>query len=93
MWYDFVILGILGYSAIRGAMKGFVWQVAVIAALLFCFFFSDTLAQQIAPHITLEEPFNRWVAMFPSVHWVFLCLLWRCSYSSRLDRKDSFCRI
>ncbi len=74
MWYDFVILAVLAYSAIRGAVKGFVWQVAVIAALLFCFFFSDSLSQQIAPHIALEEPFNRWVAMFLLyIGFSFLC--------------------
>ena len=30
MWYDLVILAILAWATIRGAVKGFVWQLATI---------------------------------------------------------------
>lgn len=63
MWYDLLTLGILMYSMFRGAMKGIVWQLATIAALLMCFFFSGSLSHVIAPFIRVEEPLNKWIAM------------------------------
>ena len=39
MWYDLLTLVILMYAMFRGAMKGVVWQLATIAALLMCFLF------------------------------------------------------
>jgi membrane protein required for colicin V production len=64
MWYDVVTLCILIFATIRGAMKGIVWQLAVIASLVFCFFFSGSLSTAIAPMIRVEPPLNRWIAMF-----------------------------
>jgi membrane protein required for colicin V production len=64
MFYDVLVAGVLLFAVVRGAMKGFVWQVATIAALVLCFAFSGTLSQAIAPYITLQPPLNRWVAMF-----------------------------
>lgn len=64
MWYDAVIAGVLVFAMIRGAMKGIVWQLAVIAAIVLCFFFAGSLSQTLAPYIGLEPPLNRWVAMF-----------------------------
>lgn len=61
--YDLVILAILIFAAVRGAIKGFVWQLAVIASLLLCFAFSESGSLLIAPHLPLESPLNRWVAM------------------------------
>jgi uncharacterized membrane protein required for colicin V production len=63
MWYDILTLAILGYTTIRGAAKGFVWQVAAIAALVLCFAFAGPLSLVVAPVITLQPPLNRWVAM------------------------------
>lgn len=63
MWYDLLILAILIYSLIRGAMKGIIWQLAAIAAIVLCFFFSESASLLIAPHIGLKAPLNRWVAM------------------------------
>ncbi|MCA9115682.1 MAG: CvpA family protein [Planctomycetaceae bacterium] len=64
MWYDVLILGILFYAMIRGAMKGVVWQLATIAALLLCFVFAESFSLVLAPFIKLAPPLNRWVAMF-----------------------------
>src|SRR5579863_10257347 len=64
MWYDLITLIILMYSMFRGAMKGIVWQLATIAALLMCFFFAGTGSMILAPFIRVEEPLNRWIAMF-----------------------------
>ncbi len=63
MWYDLLTLGILMYAMFRGAMKGIVWQLATIAALLLCFFFSGSLSSMLAPFIRVEPPLNRWIAM------------------------------
>jgi uncharacterized membrane protein required for colicin V production len=63
MWYDLLTLGILMYAMFRGAMKGVVWQLATIAALLLCFFFSGTLSAALAPFIRVEPPLNQWIAM------------------------------
>ena len=63
MTYDFIVLAILVFSAIRGAIKGLVWQLAIIATLVLCFAFSGTGSVLIAPKIPLDPPLNRWVAM------------------------------
>ncbi len=64
MWYDVLVAGVLLFAVIRGSIKGFVWQLATIAALVLCFAFSGSLSQDLAPYITLQPPLNRWVAMF-----------------------------
>jgi len=63
MWYDLLILAILIYSLIRGAMKGMIWQLAAISAIVLCFFFSESASLLIAPHIGLKAPLNRWISM------------------------------
>jgi uncharacterized membrane protein required for colicin V production len=63
MWYDLLTLIILMYAMFRGAMKGIVWQLATIAALLLCFFFSGSLSSVLAPFIRVEPPLNGWIAM------------------------------
>jgi len=64
MWYDLIIAGLLVICTVRGASKGFAWQVAAIGALAICFFFAQTGSLAIAPLIKLDPPLNRWVAMF-----------------------------
>jgi membrane protein required for colicin V production len=64
MWYDLVILAILAWATIRGAVKGFVWQLATIAAIVLCFAFSETVSLAVAPYIGVKPPLNRWVSMF-----------------------------
>ncbi|MBW3540267.1 MAG: CvpA family protein [Planctomycetes bacterium] len=64
MWYDLVVLAVLAYATVRGAIKGIVWQLAVIASLVLCFAFSESLSAVIAPYIGLKAPLNRWIAMF-----------------------------
>ncbi len=63
MTYDLIILGILVFSTVRGAMKGIVWQVAAIAALVLCFVFAAPLSAIVAPYIGIEPPLGRWIAM------------------------------
>ena len=63
MWYDLVILAVLAYATIRGAAKGIVWQLAVIASLVLCFVFAESMSLAIAPLIKVAPPLNRWIAM------------------------------
>jgi uncharacterized membrane protein required for colicin V production len=62
--WDLVVLAVIGFCTVRGAMKGMVWQLATIAAIVLCFFFAETGSLMLAPMIGLKEPLNRWVAMF-----------------------------
>ena len=64
IWYDFVILAILVYTAWSGAQRGLVTQLAWIAALVLCFKFADKLAPAIEPQINVEQPLRHWIAMF-----------------------------
>lgn len=61
--FDLIVLGILAFTTIRGAMKGIVWQLAAIAALVLCFVFAAPLSAIVAPVIGIEPPLGRWVAM------------------------------
>lgn len=64
MWYDLLMVGMLLVAVVRGAMRGFIWQVAAIAAIVLCFGFAGTLADSLAPMIPgVEPPLNRWLAM------------------------------
>ncbi len=63
MWYDVIILAILGLAILRGAIKGFVWQLASIAALVLSFVFAERFSLIAAPYIGVEPPLNRWIAM------------------------------
>ena len=64
MWYDAIIALLLVFCTIRGAAKGFAWQIATIGALAICFFFAQSASLALAPMIKLDPPLNRWVAMF-----------------------------
>lgn len=63
MYYDLLVLGILGYSVVRGARKGFIWQLASIAALVLCFVFAERVSVVLAPYIEVGAPLDRWIAM------------------------------
>lgn len=64
IWFDAFIAVILLFTTLRGAMKGLVWQLAWIAAIVLCFVFSQTASMTIAGWLPIEPPLNRWVAMF-----------------------------
>ncbi|MBI5758616.1 MAG: CvpA family protein [Planctomycetales bacterium] len=63
MIYDGLILLILVLATWRGASRGLAWQVAWIGAILLCFLFATPLSLYVTPHIKLDPPLNRWVAM------------------------------
>ncbi|MFQ5730995.1 MAG: CvpA family protein [Planctomycetaceae bacterium] len=63
MWFDGIILLILIVATLRGAVKGFVWQLAWIAAIVASFAFSEFASVTVANAIPVEAPMNRWLAM------------------------------
>ena len=63
MWYDLAVAGILLFCMVRGARKGFLWQLAAIAAVILCFAFAETASLAIAPYLKIDPPLNRWVSM------------------------------
>ena len=63
MWYDIAVLAVLGYTTVRGAMKGAVWQLAAIAGVVLCFVFAESISAAAGPYVKLEPPMNNWVVM------------------------------
>lgn len=66
MWYDVVVLAILAYTTIRGAVKGVIWQLAAIAGVVLCLVFAESTSALAGPYVKLEPPLNHWVVMFGS---------------------------
>lgn len=64
MWFDLVVLAILAFCTIRGAIKGVIWQLAGIVGLVLCFAFAETISAAVGPHVQLPPPTNHWVVMF-----------------------------
>ena len=67
-WYDFVVIGVLIYTTLRGAQRGLVSQLAWIVALVLCFGFAEGLSLQLAPKVSqtvpsIKPPLDRWVSM------------------------------
>jgi len=76
MWYDVLALGVLGFFAVRGAMRGFIFQVASLAGIVLCFVFADAVANAAGPYVHLDPPLNHWVLMVASyLGFTFLCFL------------------
>lgn len=63
VWYDFAILALLVYTMWSGAQRGFVTQLAWIAAIVLCFKFANQLAPAIEGQINVEQPLRHWIAM------------------------------
>lgn len=76
MWYDVLALGVLGFFALRGAMRGFIFQIASLAGIILCFVFADAVANVAGPYVHLDPPLNHWVLMVASyLGFTFLCFL------------------
>ncbi|MCA9055886.1 MAG: CvpA family protein [Planctomycetaceae bacterium] len=64
MWYDLIVLAILGYFALRGAARGLLTQLAAIAAIIVCLVFAESISAAFGPMVKLDPPLNNWVIMF-----------------------------
>ncbi len=64
MWYDAVVVAILLFTTVRGAMRGVIWQLAGLAGLVVCVVFAESISAAASPYVALQEPLNEWVVMF-----------------------------
>lgn len=61
--YDIVMLAVLILAGVFGAWKGMVWQIASLASVGLSVFAAVTFSPQLAPHLSQQEPWNRFLAM------------------------------
>jgi len=61
--YDIVMLVVLLGTALLGAWKGMVWQIASLASLLVSTFVAIHFSTPLAPYFSATEPWNRFLAM------------------------------
>ncbi|WP_437188473.1 CvpA family protein [Planctomicrobium sp. SH668] len=76
MWFDLLALGVLIFFALRGAMRGFIYQIASLAGIVLCFVFADAVSAAAGPYVHLDPPMNNWVIMLGSyLGFTLLCFL------------------
>lgn len=61
--YDLLMLAVLLTAAVAGAWKGMAWQVASLASLGLSFFVAMRFSPWLAPKLSQQEPWNRFLAM------------------------------
>ncbi|NLX95344.1 MAG: CvpA family protein [Rhodopirellula sp.] len=63
MTYDIFMAAIVVLTALFGAWKGMAWQLASLASLVVSFMVAAQFSGELAPYISRQEPWNRFVAM------------------------------
>ncbi|KAA5544682.1 CvpA family protein [Roseiconus nitratireducens] len=61
--YDIVMLVVLVSAGLFGAVKGFAWQLASIASIVFSYFVAYRFREPLSQSIQAEPPWNRFLAM------------------------------
>lgn len=61
--YDVFMLAVIVLTTLFGAWKGMAWQLASLASLVVSFLVAVRFGGELAPHISRQEPWNRFVAM------------------------------
>ena len=61
--YDVFMLAVLVLATLFGAWKGMAWQLASLASLVVSFVVAARFSAELAPQISQQEPWNRFVAM------------------------------
>ncbi len=61
--YDLVMLAVLAVATLFGLWKGMAWQLASLASLVVSFLVAVRMSGQVAPLISAQEPWNRFIAM------------------------------
>jgi len=61
--YDLVMLAVLAMATLFGLWKGMAWQIASLASLVVSFFVAVRMSGSVAPMISAQEPWNRFIAM------------------------------
>ena len=62
--YDIIMLAVLGFSAIIGAVKGMAWQIAMVSSIIISFFVAREFHPELAAALSgVDEPWNNFIAM------------------------------
>ena len=61
--YDIFVLAVLTLSVLFGLWKGVAWQIASISSLVVSGVVAVRLSPQLAPYLSSQEPWNRYLAM------------------------------
>ncbi len=61
--YDVFMLAVIVLTALFGAWKGMAWQLASLASLVVSCMVATRFSGELAPYISQQEPWNRFVAM------------------------------
>jgi membrane protein required for colicin V production len=61
--YDIVMLVVLVAAGVFGAIKGFAWQVASIASIVFSYFVAYRFREPVSRSIVAEPPWDKFLAM------------------------------
>jgi membrane protein required for colicin V production len=61
--YDIFMLAVLAGATLFGLWKGMAWQLASLASLVFSFLAALRLSGSLAPYISAQAPWNRFIAM------------------------------
>jgi len=61
--YDIIILVVLIGTALLGAIKGFAWQLASIASIIFSYVVAFSFREQLGRSIQADPHWNRFLAM------------------------------
>ena len=61
--YDLLMLAVLGAATIFGFWKGLAWQIASLASLVVSYFVALKFADRVAPMVSDQAPWNKYVAM------------------------------
>jgi membrane protein required for colicin V production len=61
--YDIVMLAVIVLATAFGAWKGVAWQIASLGALVASYFVALRWGDSLAPYISAEAPWNKFVAM------------------------------
>jgi membrane protein required for colicin V production len=61
--YDMVMLAVLAVATLFGLWKGMAWQLASVASVVVSFVVAVRMSAPVAPMISAQEPWNRFIAM------------------------------
>ena len=61
--YDFIMIAVLLLATLFGAWKGLIWQLCSLGSLVVSFFVAVRFSESLAPHLSDEAPWNRFLAM------------------------------
>ena len=63
MWYDIFSVAVILFLAWKGAARGAIWQLAVLASIGLCILLAGHLTPEIEPYLPLQQPLRYWIAV------------------------------